>query len=359
MSDLEQFAQWLVNNQDKKGTPEFETVASAFKSLDQGFAAPTFQAAPPPPPEGGFMPAVQRGFLQTGVLLGDILPAMAARAVGADAYAEKQFKEAAETEKKIQEKYAPAIASYKDIKGVGDAVTYAVESVGELIPSILPSLFTGGVAGFVGRGAVIAAREAAETAARKQIAEKGLQAVTEKEVMDQIRKAGIDAASKTALKYQTVGAVTGSATQNIPEVYQNIKEETEQESLGAALLFGGFNSLLDAALPLSLMVKARKAGIPGEEIVGEWYKRFGKGAAKGFATEGATEAAQEMSSAAAEKFVDQHQDFFSEKNLERFLNAGLKGGLGGGVVSGATDVMLGKRSLTEDLKPLDQDIRDV
>ena len=28
MSDLEQFAQWLVKNQDKRGTQEFETVAN-------------------------------------------------------------------------------------------------------------------------------------------------------------------------------------------------------------------------------------------------------------------------------------------------------------------------------------------
>lgn len=338
-------------------------------SQPEGGLPPGFQLEPPggiaslqqPPaqPEGGFIPAVQRGFLQTGILLGDILPAMVGRAVGADEYAERQFKEAAETQRKIEQKYAPAVPSYKDIKGVGDAVTYAVESVGELVPSILPSLFTGGVAGVVGRGAVIAAKEAAEAAARKEIAEKGIQAIAEKEVMDQIRKAGIDAASKTALKYQATGAVSGSALQNLPEVYQNIKEETGQESLGSALLFGGFNSLLDAALPISLLAKARKAGIPGEEIVGAWYKRFGIGATKGFATEGATEAAQEMSSAAAEKFVDNNIEFFSEKNLERFINAGLKGGLGGGVVSGTTDVMLGKRGLTEDLKPLDQDIRDV
>ena len=156
-------------------------------------------AVPPPATEGGFIPAVQRGFLQTGILMGDILPAMAGRLFGANEYAERQFREAAETERKIAEKYAPAVASYKDIKGVGDAVTYAVESVGELIPSILPSLFTGGVAGVVGRGAVIAAKEAAEAAARKQIAEKGAQALAQKEVADQIGNAGIEAASRTAL----------------------------------------------------------------------------------------------------------------------------------------------------------------
>lgn len=322
---------------------------------DELFGPP---AAPPPPPEGGFIPAVQRGALQTSSLLFDILPAMAARAVGADEYAEKQFKEAAETERKIQEKYAAAVPSYKDIKGVGDAVTYITESVGELVPSILPSLVTGGIAGIAGRGAVIAAKEAAEAAARKRLAEEGAEALAKKEVQDEIRQAGIDAARRTAVKYDAAGVVGGSSLQNIPEVYKNIKDETEQESLGTALLFGGFNSLLDAALPLSVLTKLRKSGVPEEQVIGAWYKRFGVGATKGFATEGATEAAQEMSSAAAEKFIDNNIEFFSEKNLERFLNAGLKGGLGGGVVSGTTDVMLGKKSLTDDLKPLDEDIRN-
>lgn len=33
MATAEQYAQWLVQNQDKKGTPDFETVASAYRSL--------------------------------------------------------------------------------------------------------------------------------------------------------------------------------------------------------------------------------------------------------------------------------------------------------------------------------------
>lgn len=33
MASVEQYAQWLVNNQDKKGTPDFETVANAYRSL--------------------------------------------------------------------------------------------------------------------------------------------------------------------------------------------------------------------------------------------------------------------------------------------------------------------------------------
>ena len=32
--DLNAFADWLVANQSKRGTPEFETVANAFRELD-------------------------------------------------------------------------------------------------------------------------------------------------------------------------------------------------------------------------------------------------------------------------------------------------------------------------------------
>ena len=216
---------------------------------------PQVPEIPMPPPEGGFIPSVKRGFLETGILLGDILPAMAARAVGADEYAEKQFREAAETQRKIEEKYAPAVPSYSDIKGLGDAIKYAVESVGELIPSMIPSLFTGGVAGVAGRGAIILAKEAAEAAVKKEFASMGAEALAKAGGIDALQskamKAGIEAAQKVAVRYEAAGALAGSAVQNIPDVYKSIKDETQQESLGAALLFGGFNSLLDAALPLS------------------------------------------------------------------------------------------------------------
>ena len=46
MSDLERFATWLVNNQDKKGTPDFETVAAAFKKLDTGVATAPVPTSP-------------------------------------------------------------------------------------------------------------------------------------------------------------------------------------------------------------------------------------------------------------------------------------------------------------------------
>jgi len=54
MSDVENFATWLVDNQDKKGTPEFDTVATAFKALD----TPTSPVFNPITLLGGSMPSI-------------------------------------------------------------------------------------------------------------------------------------------------------------------------------------------------------------------------------------------------------------------------------------------------------------
>ena len=289
-------------------------------------------------PETGFIPSIKRGAAQTGVLLGDILPAMAGKAVGADEYAARQMQEAAKSQEEIAKKYPAEIPSYTDIKGVGDALVYAKEAVGEALPSLVPSLFTGGAASILGRGAVVAAQSAAEKAVLAQAA-KGLAG---EELKQAATQAGIKAAQQTALKYQVGGALTGSAAQNIPDVYQNIYEATGKQDLGTAIAFGGFNAALDAVTPVMLLRKATLSGITPEALGAAWYKRAGKGVAQGFVTEGGTEALQEASSAAAESFVDQNRQFFTPQNFERFINAGLKGGLGGAGITGATDVVFGK-----------------
>ena len=317
-----------------------------YLQFDQAPAAFEPTPAPAPTPETGFIPSVKRSFKQLGMLGGDILPAMIGRAVGADEYAERQLQEAAATQKEIQERYPAAVPSYTDIKSVGDAVTYITEAVGEAIPSLIPSLFTGGAAAILSRPATAAAmqtaREVATAEATRAAASGALTAASIEGIKKAALDQGLQAARRTALKYQAVGAVTGSAAQNIPEVYQNILEETGKEDLGAALVSGGFNAVLDAIMPLQLLRKAKIAGIPENEIIGAWYKRGAVGLGKGFLTEGATEAVQEMSSAAAEAFVGEHPEFFTPKNLVRFIDAGLKGGLGGGVITGATDIAFGR-----------------
>lgn len=309
--------------------------------------APTFQPPPPPAPEGGFFPSVKRGFLQTGMLIGDVLPAMVGKAIGAEDYAKKQWEEAAETQKRIEREVPAAVPSYKDISSFGDAWVYAKEAVGESLASIIPSLLTGGAAGLLARPAVAAANTAAREAAEKTLMSAALSMGPPTQVaLESAKKAavqaGIDAAKRTVFRYEVAGGLAGSALQNIPEVYQNIKEETGKEDIPAALIAGGFNAALDTVLPVQLLKKIRGQGLSEKEVMAAWYKRGAKGLGKGFLTEGATEAAQEASSILAENFVAENSDVFNGKNLERVINAGLKGGLGGGVITAATDIATGK-----------------
>jgi hypothetical protein len=350
-------------------TPEGGTEKDAIRYLQNQFAAQQPQEEPipeyKPTPETGFIPSIKRGTLGLQSLVADVAPAMVGRVgeklgiQGAGEYANRQMQEAVQAQERIQQMYPAAVPSYTDIKSGGDLLNYVIESVGELIPSMIPSILTGGAAGIAGRGAMVAAEQAAKKAsmdaAQKTLISYSGSKLTQDQLVNLAKqdaiKAGRDAASKVALKYQASGAVAGSAIQNVPEVYQNVAQETGQEDLGAALLFGGFNSVLDAITPLTLLRKAGGAGITKNELIGAWYKRAGKGVLTGFATEGATEAVQEMSSASAEKFVDNNKDFFTPQNFERFINAGLKGGIGGGAISGATNVAFGQKEAIKPITP--------
>lgn len=303
-------------------------------------------SAQPPTGLASFGPAVMRGGRGLASLVGDVAPAMIGKVVGADDYAKRQMQEAAAYGKETEKLYPSAVPSFTNIKDAGSALTYIVEAVGEAIPSLLPSLFTGGVAAVAGRGAVAAARVAAERAAATSIAE-GVTAEAAKEIA---MKAGLNAAKREALKYEAAGALAGSAAQNVPDVYQGLYEKG-YDNLGAALLFGGFNAALDAVTPINLLRKSKLSGIPENEIIGAWYKRAGKGAIEGMVSEGATESIQEMSSAAAEKFVDSNNEFFTPQNFERFINAGLKGGLGGAGISAATNVAFGRKDAPQETPP--------
>ena len=343
--------------------PEGSTIEDAYKYVQANLWKPK---APAPEPKTGFIPSVIRGGKQLGSLVGDVLPAMVGKAVGAEDYAKKQMEEYAATQKEIQEKYPARVPSYKDIHSFGDAIDYAVESVGELIPSMLPGLITGGVGGIAARGLTAGA----QAAARKELMKQSVQAAIksgayggQKETLAAIKTLAEEAAKKAALKYvqrgQIAGAALSSGAQNIPEVYQNVYEATGGKIGGKefaiALGAGVFNTALDTVLPATILKKITGAGLDPAEVGMAWYKRLAKGAPKGFMQEGTTETIQEMSSAAAESFVNENKKFFTEANFERFINAGLKGGLGGGVATGVTDVATGKGPE----KKLDKEAKDL
>ena len=158
--------------------------------------------------------ALTRGFKQVGSSMFDVLPAMVGSALGADEYAKRQMEEAAQTQKEIQESYAPEVKSFKEATSPGKLGTYALESFIEQFPNLLTSIVPG-----VG-GAGLAARLGASKAL------------------------GAGA-----------GLYLGSYAQNAPEVFQNIYEATGQLEPGAAALAGTISAALDTALPGYLLKK--------------------------------------------------------------------------------------------------------
>ena len=77
--NLNAYAQWLVQNKDKKGTPEFDKVARAFQMLQ---AAGPRQAEAPVNPEGtGVGRAIKRGAVQTAAAVPTMLATADLRAL--------------------------------------------------------------------------------------------------------------------------------------------------------------------------------------------------------------------------------------------------------------------------------------
>jgi len=293
--------------------------------------------------------AVMRGVKQLGSTFGDVIPAMAASAVGEDEYAKRQMEEAAATQKEIKEKYAPRYESYRDVKGLGDVLPYILETGAEQVPNIASVLLPGGVAGMGGRA--LAGRTATEALAARA-AEKGM---TE-EAAANLAARVLPKAERTGQQFgQAAGVYLGSYALNSPEVFQNIYEKTGKLEPGAAALAGSVSAALDSVFPayaLNKLTPGVKAGVVERILERSGMKPgIARGAAAdvitGVATEGPTEAAQEAISIAAEKFVDDHADVWNSQDFQRVVDAGVAGAAGSvlfGGVSGAARGYMQKKA---------------
>ena len=307
MPDINKYADWIVANQDKKGSEEFETVAAAYKELR---TQPTAEAPTELTPD-----------FTLGSTFGDIIPAMAASAVGADEYAQRQLAEAAQTEEEIARRLAPQYSSYKDIGGVGDFVGYATETIGEQIPNLLAAIVPG-----VGGGA-LASRTALSSIGKgiaKEATEKGLVGTAAKDFLVEGLKKAAPRVAAAQSKGQLGGAFLGSYALNAPEVFQNIYQETGSLEPGVAALFSTASAALDSILPAKLansLTGPAKLRLT-EKILEKsgmdkgLLRSVTAGLASGVATEGATEGLQEGVSIAAERFVDENPELLGVLLLE-------------------------------------------
>lgn len=270
-----------------------------------------------------------RGAKRVGSTFGDVLPAMVGSALGAEDYAKRQLKEAAETEKEIQDFYSPQYESRKDVKSISDAFGFALETITEQGANLATILGTGGIGGAVGK-------TAATKAAQKFIEQQG-----KKQVGKQLDDLAVDIAKKTQ-KGQNVGVFLGSYSLNAPEVFQNIYEQTGKLEPAAASIAGIINASLDSILPATLL---RSLSQPGRATVVEkvlvrsgMQPQLAKKAANNFftkvgsgvTTEGLTESAQEAVSIAAEKLVSDTAKIWDSEDFDRVIEAGVRGAVAGG-----------------------------
>jgi len=156
MATAEQYAQWLVDNESKKGTSEFDTVAQAYQSARTQFATP----AQPKPEEPGFFgrlaPALSRGFGELGESAAGIGLGLKS-AVGATEAAGQQAA-AIRKEQAIPQAGAPSITWDELEKTYGKEgafaalkklPSYVAEQVLQSAPSMAVPLAAGAAAGAV------------------------------------------------------------------------------------------------------------------------------------------------------------------------------------------------------------------
>jgi len=297
-------------------------------------------ASKPKQEQAGFLDMVKRGVVrgtkQTGSLLGDVLPALAASAVGADDYARQQMGEAEDTQKDIEQNYGARYKSLSDVKGIGDYIPFAAETIAEQVPNLATALIPGVGVGAI--GARMAATQVAEAVGKRALA-KGLTEAAAAKLAARALPAATAAGAKTG---QVVGTYLGSYALNTPEIFQNIYNETGTFEPGAAALAGSVSAALDSVLPASVLARftpGMKAG-----VVEKLLERSGmeKGISRaaiastigGAATEGITEPTQEAISIIAEKFVQENASAWDSDDFNRLVEAGVRGAVGGGGISG-------------------------
>ena len=285
--------------------------------------------------------ALTRGTKQLGSTFGDIIPAMGAKALGFDEYAQQQMGEAKRTEQEIEAKYSPQYKSLSDVKGPSDYLGFGIETFVENIPNIVTSLIPG-----VGLEAV-AGRTALTGTAKALLAEataKGLATdAAESYVMQGLQQAAPKIAQKAAIG-QHAGVYLGSYAQNAPEVFQNIYDKTGEMAPGAAMLWGSAAAALDSVLPTTMLKSLTgpvKVGIV-EKILEKsgmdkgLLRSITANVLKDAGYEGLTEGAQEAISISAENFVAKNPQVFDSKDWDRIIESSVRGAVAGGPFGGVT-----------------------
>ena len=281
--------------------------------------------------------ALTRGTKRLGSTFGDIIPAMGAKALGFDEYAQRQLEEAKATEEEIAKYYAPQYPEMGAVKGISDVPGFFLETILEQVPNIATSLIPG-----VGAG-VIAARTGLTSLGKSLVVQGAERGLAGKELTEFVAQGMAKGVANRQAVGQGAGVFLGSYAQNAPEIFQNIYQETGQMDVGASLLFGVGAAALDSILPAQLaksLTGPVKVGIV-EKVLEKsgmdkgLLRSITAGTLKGMGAEGLTEGAQEAISIYAENFVGNNPQIFDSADWNRIMESSLRGAVAGSAFGGA------------------------
>lgn len=138
MATSADFANWLRNNQDKRGTPDYRTVLQAYQETalaELRAAQPPAPAAPAAKPASGFLPALRAGATELG---GGISALLGKVGLKDEATAQAEYDAA---QKRAREIFAPTEAGWTEAPG-----TKLLELLGGSVPYMAAPLAAGAAA---------------------------------------------------------------------------------------------------------------------------------------------------------------------------------------------------------------------
>lgn len=289
----------------------------------------------------------------------DLIPALGASIIGKDAYAKEQLQEYKDRMGAQEELTPTAFKSYKDIGGVGDAFSFAAETLGEIGPDIASFMLGAGVGTVAGKTIAKKSLEKAVTAqAAETAAKQKLTKEAEGELKDRLfARAAQGAAGQRATEIgANVGLQTGlwgtSLGTNIPDVFNSVYENTGSLEPGIALTIGSLVGALDTYLPSKIL---KQLGPKGKErIAAEMLNKselvpvnlkyaFAGQVLKTAGGEALTEAAQEALTLVGSQLAGDKDPFFSQENIDNIITASLKGFIGGGTIGAPGGALEAKR----------------
>ena len=297
---------------------------------------------------------LERGLEGTKGTFSELLPALGASVLGKNEFAKQKLGEYQQRMQTAEEENPSAYSSYKQVRGIGDVIPAAAETLGELTPDIAGFIGGAGIGELGGKYiAKKAATKSLESALPEYITKRGLSEEAATKLQDRVIQ---QAATKGADIGSKAGLWGASLATNVPDVFNSIYQDTGELHPGVALTIGPLVAALDTYLPEKMLHQLGSAGkkaaaaqlLEKSTIVPPtWKKAFIGETLKTIGGESFTEGGQQALQILASQIAGDKQDFFSSKNIDDIINSALKGAVGGGVIGAPGAAIQASRNIAD------------